>query len=107
MKKYLLVAIIFLFTGCTATKQQLAIPVEPGSFQENGYSSCKKCSFILLGYFPIRFGSMAKRAYECAVKEQNGESLINPEIKESYYYIPYAGEIFCTTVSGTVITKNK
>jgi hypothetical protein len=105
MKKYVLIAVILFFAGCTAMPQKLSMPVVPESVQELGYGSCKKCSFILIGVIPIKFNSMTSRAYECAVKEEEGDALINPEIKESYYWIPYAGQIFCTTVSGTVIRK--
>jgi len=103
MKKYVLIVIILFLAGCTAVPQKLSTPVAPESVQELGYGSCKKCSFILIGVIPIKFSSMTTRAYECVVEEKAGDALINPEIKESYFWIPYAGQIFCTTVSGTVV----
>ena len=103
MKRSILILLAIFMCSCTAVPVQVAEPLAPGSYQEMGRNSCKKCSFLLIDVIPIKFSSMSKRAYDCAAS--GGDGLMNPDVSESYYMIPYAGTIMCTTVSGTVVKK--
>ena len=87
MKKSILILLAIFMCSCTAVPVQVAEPLAPGSYQEMGRNSCKKCSFLLIDVIPIKFSSMSKRAYDCAAS--GGDGLMNPDVSESYYMIPY------------------
>ena len=105
MKKIFFVVFVFLFiTSCSSVPKRLSSNPPPGKYRELGEGKCTSCSLLFLGVIPIMWRGMTTRAYNCAVRSKGGDDLINPAVKEYWYYTPL-GHLRCTKVSGTVIMK--
>lgn len=107
MKKiaFLLLISCFFAISCTSATQRISTNPDPGTYQELGQSDCSGCGFLLFSVIPIAWGGMTQRAYDGAIEARGGDDLINPVLQESWWWIPYAGSLRCTNVSGTVIRK--
>lgn len=75
----------------------------PAQYKELGEADCKKCSFLLFDVIPIKFDTMPKRAFTCAVEKMGGNDMVSTSVEESWYFIPIAGLIRCTKISGMVV----
>jgi len=107
VKKLLLLFLTLCFTiiSCTSATQLLSVNPKPDTYRVLDQSDCSGCGFLLFGVVPIAWGGMTQRAYHGAVEAKKGDDLINPAVKESWWWIPPVGYIRCTNVSGTVIRK--
>jgi len=103
-KVFIAFALFFLTCSCASLSQQLSSSIPSGEYEELGQGTCKACSFLLLGVIPIAWKNRLTRAYQCALQSWNGDGLIDPTIKELWYYA-LLGNACCTEVSGTVIKK--
>jgi len=97
--------IIIFISGCTTNSVKLSSTPLPKDYEVLGESSAKACGFVVNFLAPVVFPvkwSMPYRAYTYAVNRKGGDALINVSIRESWYWC-YVGNLYCTTVSGTVI----
>ena len=76
----------------------------PSAYEVVGPASGGACGVLLFSIIPIQVNSRTKRAYADALADK-GTALINTEIQNSWWYIPYVGPMYCTTVLGTAIRE--
>ena len=106
MKRTLLVltALIGLIIGCASAPMKVSTP--PINYAtrceelEEGEGSAG--GFLFLHLIPMGSNERLVQAYEKAVNSKGGTHLVNPEIKD-YWYYAYIGQIKITTVKGKVI----
>ena len=106
MKRIITTLAFIVITSCASIPQQLASMPPSGKYEALGEGTCRACSFLLFSYIPIAFSSMPYRAHYWAVNMKGGEYLIKPSVYESWYYA-VVGNVYCTTVSGTVIKEKR
>ena len=96
----ILVAASF-FAGCASG------PAWVGPRPHQPYTAGEKvegsgCGLLLFGIIPIMANSRTERAYDEAIGER-AQSLTDTEVQQSWYTIPGAGLLLCTTVEGRLV----
>lgn len=104
MKKISIISLglLALFAaGCAS--QPLKIPtVTTSSYEELGQGEGKATGIMLGNIIPIGQNTRFVTAYNRAVKSKGGDALLNPVIKENWFWA-YILDGYSTTITGTVI----
>ena len=105
MKKIvLLILVSLLIIGCASTPLKIPMPAKAAAernYEILGPAEATSCGFMFLQFIPLNQNGRFVDAYWQAVKSQGGDFIIDPEIKEHWYWI-YIGNFYCFTVKGTV-----
>ncbi len=90
-----------LATGCVS--QPLKIPTTASTpYTVVGEGKGSATGLMLFGLIPIGQNERFVRAYDAAVKSKGGDALIDPVIKENWFWA-YVLDGYNTQISGTVI----
>jgi hypothetical protein len=103
MKKTSLLSIgllALITAGCAS--QPLKIPTITKSYDTLGEASGSATGLMLFNVIPIGQNERFVRAYDAAVKSKGGDALIDPVIKENWFW-GYILDGYTTEISGTVI----
>jgi len=92
-----------LITLSACSSQVLKIPhVSNTNYEVLGESKAQATGIMLFNVIPIKQNDRFVRAYNAAVKNKNGDALIDVEIKEDWFWA-YVLNGYKTEVKGTVI----
>ncbi len=97
----LLVAGGVAFSGCASSQVRLG-PQAGKTYDVIGKGEGNAGGFMLFHLIPLGHNTKVQRAYDAAVKCRNGDALINPTIKESWFWA-YVGNGYRTRIEGDVI----
>jgi len=85
---------------------KISSPVSNQKYEELGEGSGNATGIMLFNVIPIGQNTRFQRAYDNAVRSKGGDAIINPVIKENWFWA-YVLNGYSTTVSGTVIKYAK
>ena len=99
-----LIPLIGLIIGCASAPMKVLTP------PINYATACEEleegegsgAGFLFLHLIPMGSNERLVKAYEQAVNSKGGTHLLNPEVKDYWYYV-YIGQIKITKVKGKVI----
>lgn len=98
----LLVAVcVSVVSGCASAPVHLG-PEVGKPYEVIGKGEGSAGGFMLFQFIPCGQNTKVQRAYDAAVKSRNGDALINPTIKESWFWA-YVGDGYRTHIEGDVI----
>ena len=104
MKKTLILTLgilTFLAVGCVS--QPLKVPtVDKRAYDTLGEGKGSSTGLMLFTFIPIGQNERFVRAYDPAVKSKGGDALIDPVIKENWFWA-YILNGYSTEITGTVI----
>jgi len=104
MKKTSLISLgllALLAAGCVS--QPLKIPsVTTTNYEKLGEGEGKATGIMLFNFIPIGQNERFVNAYNMAVKSKGGDALLDPVIKENWFW-GYILDGYSTTITGTVI----
>jgi len=89
------------FSGCASAPVYLG-PQAGKPYEVVGKGAGGASGFMLFQIIPCGNNSKVQRAYDAAVKSRNGDALINPTIKETWYWA-WIGDGYSTFIDGDVI----
>ncbi len=78
-------------------------PRPPAEYTATREGDGRACAFLVFGLFPT--ASYQRRtaiAYERAIGK-SGRGLVDTQLQESWYVVPYVGDLLCTRVRGRVV----
>jgi len=106
MKRHMfaLIALTWLLIGCaSAPMNVLTPPVDYAtSCKDLGDAEGVGSGFLFLHFIPLGINGRLVEAYQQAINSKGGTHLVNPAIKDYWYWI-YIGNINTTKVTGRVI----
>ena len=95
---------VVVMTGCVS--QPFVMNTElTDNYEVLGEASGTSLGMMLLFCVPVGSNERYFRAYNDALKSLGGDVIINPQVRDQWYFTP-VGNVFKCTVSGTVV-KNK
>lgn len=104
MKKTSLLSLgllVLLAAGCAS--QPLKIPtVTTAAYEKLGEGKGSATGLMLFAFIPIGQNERFVNAYNQAVKSKGGDALLDPVIKENWFW-GYILDGYTTTITGTVI----
>lgn len=96
-----MVVVCFLMVGCSSVPKRMgAIPGK--QYKVVGRGEANGGGFMLLGFIPIMQNDKVQRTYDAAVRQRNGDDLINITLSESWFWA-YIGNGYRTAIEGDVI----
>ena len=101
-------ALAILAAGCVSQPMKFPTIAETSKtgYQSLGEGQGEATGIMLFQLIPIGQNERFVRAYDAAVKSKGGDALIDPTIRENWFW-GYILNGYQTTVSGTVIKYNK
>lgn len=100
---------VFLFllasmtiSGCASAPLVITTPAPDQKYEVLGEGYGQATGIMLFNFIPIRQNQRFVRAYNAAVQSKGGDRLINPTIKEQWFWA-YIMNGYITSVSGTVV----
>jgi len=98
---------IFVF-GCSSYPLVIPTDISPSKskYKDVGEGIGTAAGFMFLNLISIRQTGKLERAYNAAIDSRNGDFLLEPVIKETWFWTPI-GTGFVTSVSGNVIKQVK
>lgn len=92
-------AALLLMVGCSSRAVHLAPNPAGTTVGETVEGSA--CGVLVFDLIPAGVNTRTDRAYRNAI-EGRGVALTDTEIQNSWYYIPFVGNLLCPTVRGKV-----
>ncbi len=103
-RMYLLLILLTVITvsGCASVPLEIPTPAPDQKYEVLGEGYGQATGIMLFNMIPIMQNQRLVRAYNAAVQSKGGDRLINPTIKERWFWA-YIMNGYITSVSGTVV----
>lgn len=105
MKKVFFVCLVFIFAiGCASAPLKISNVDNMQNYKELGNGKGSSVGIMLFNFIPIGQNQRFTRAYNAAVDSKGGDLLVDPVIREKWFWA-YILNGYITSIEGTVVKK--
>jgi hypothetical protein len=101
--KVTLIAVVAMVVGAGCASHAVRIGARPpDSYRVVGLRSGSACGLLLFDAIPIGVNDRVARAYADALRDGEGTALLDPTIRNTWYYV-FVGDVLCVDIRGDAV----